>query len=72
MRSRSTIEFLGLWEQLNNADFKLVEFDQFRNEAGANHFVLVAPAMGGVTHAIGLISKSGRYGGTLRPQGYCL
>ena len=37
MRSRSTIEFLGLWEQLNNADFKLVEFDQFRNEAGANH-----------------------------------
>lgn len=40
LRSRSTIEFLGLWEQLNNLDFKLVEFDQFRNEAGANHFVL--------------------------------
>jgi hypothetical protein len=35
MRSRTTIDFLGLWEQLNNPDFKLVEFDQFRNEAGA-------------------------------------
>ncbi|MGO8816455.1 MAG: KilA-N domain-containing protein [Terriglobia bacterium] len=40
LRSRSTIEFLGLWEQLNNPGFKLVEFDQFRNEAGSNHFVL--------------------------------
>ncbi|MDI6781098.1 MAG: KilA-N domain-containing protein [bacterium] len=40
LRSRSTIEFLGLWEQLNNPGFKLVEFDQFRNEAGVNHFVL--------------------------------
>ena len=40
MRNRSTIEFLGLWEQLNNADFKLVEFDQFKNETGASHFVL--------------------------------
>jgi len=64
MRSRSTIEFLGLWEQLNNADFKLVEFDQFRNEAGANHFVLSPQRWIESTHAIGLISKSGRYGGT--------
>ena len=40
MRSRNTIDFLGLWEKLNNPDFKLVEFDQFRNEAGANYFVL--------------------------------
>ncbi len=40
MRSRSTIEFLGLWEQLSNPDFKLVEFDQFKNEAGSNAFVL--------------------------------
>jgi hypothetical protein len=38
LRSRSTIEFLGLWEQLNNPGFKLVEFDQFRNEAGSNRF----------------------------------
>ena len=64
MRSRSTIEFLGLWEQLNNADFKLVEFDQFRNEAGANHFVLSPQRWVESTRAVGIISKSGRYGGT--------
>ena len=40
MRNRSTIDFLGLWEKLNNPDFKLVEFDQFRNESGNNYFVL--------------------------------
>lgn len=40
LRSRSTIEFLGLWEQLNNSGFKLVEFDGFKNEAGRNSFVL--------------------------------
>jgi hypothetical protein len=64
LRSRSTIEFLGLWEQLNNPDFKLVEFDQFKNEAGANHFVLSPQKWIETTKAIGLISKSGRYGGT--------
>jgi hypothetical protein len=64
LRSRSTIEFLGLWEQLNNPDFKLVEFDQFRNEAGANYFVLSPQRWIETTNAIGLISKSGRYGGT--------
>ncbi|WP_218961349.1 KilA-N domain-containing protein [Desulfobotulus mexicanus] len=40
MRSRSTIEFLGLWEQLNNPDFKGVEFDSFIHEAGSNAFTL--------------------------------
>ena len=40
MRSRSTIEFLGLWGKLNNPDFKLVDFDRFRTEAGSNYFVL--------------------------------
>jgi hypothetical protein len=40
LRNRSTIEFLGLWEKLNNPQFKLVEFDQFRNDAGSNYFVL--------------------------------
>jgi hypothetical protein len=64
LRSRSTIEFLGLWEQLNNPGFKLVEFDQFKNEAGANHFVLSPQKWIETTKAIGLISKSGRYGGT--------
>jgi KilA-N domain len=64
LRSRSTIEFLGLWEQLNNPDFKLVEFDQFKNEAGANHFVLSPQKWIETTGAIGLVSRSGRYGGT--------
>jgi len=64
LRSRSTIEFLGLWEQLNNPGFKLVEFDQFKNEAGTNHFVLSPQKWIETTRAIGLISKSGRYGGT--------
>ncbi len=64
LRSRSTIEFLGLLEQLNNPSFKLVEFDQFRNEAGSNHFVLSPQKWIETTNAVGLISKSGRYGGT--------
>ena len=63
MRLRSTIEFLGLWEQLNNQKFKLVEFDQFKNEAGANAFVLSPQKWINSTDAIGIISKSGRYGG---------
>jgi len=64
MRTRSTIEFLGLWEQLNNPDFKLVEFDQFKIEAGSNAFVLNPQKWIEATHAVGVISKSGRYGGT--------
>src|SRR5437588_982631 len=64
LRSRSTIEFLGLWEQLNNPDFKLVEFDQFKNEAGANYFVLSPQKWIESTGAIGLVSRSGRSGGT--------
>lgn len=64
MRSRSTIEFLGLWENLNNPNFKLVEFDQFKQEAGTNSFVLPPQKWIDRTNAIGIISKSGRYGGT--------
>lgn len=64
MRTRSTIEFLGLWEQLNNPDFKLVEFDQFRTEAGSNAFVLNPQKWIEATCAAGIVSKSGRYGGT--------
>ena len=63
LRLRSTIEFLGLWEQLNNPDFKLVEFDQFKNDAGANAFVMSPQKWIRSTNAIGIISKSGRYGG---------
>ncbi len=64
LRSRSTIEFLGLWEQLNNPSFKLVEFDQFRSAAGSNAFVLSPQKWIASTNAIGITSKSGRYGGT--------
>jgi len=53
-----------LWERLNNSDFKLVEFDQFKNEAGYNHFVLSPQKWITKTNAIGLQSKPGRYGGT--------
>jgi hypothetical protein len=64
LRSKNTIEFLGVWEQLNNPNFKLVEFDQFKNEAGLNSFVLSPQKWIDKTNAIGIISKSGRYGGT--------
>ena len=63
MRNRSTIEFLGLWEKLSNRNFKLVEFDGFKNESGSHHFVLSPQKWIIATNAIGLISKSGRYGG---------
>jgi hypothetical protein len=64
MRGRSVIEFLGLWEQLNNSDFKPLEFERFRMEAGNNYFVLSPQRWIESTNAIGIISKSGRYGGT--------
>ena len=64
MRSRSTIEFLGLWEKLSNPDFKPIEFERFKNEAGSNYFVLSPQRWIEATNAIGIISKSGRYGGT--------
>ena len=63
MRSKMTIAFLGLWEQLHNPNFKLAEFDQFKNEAGLNSFVLPPQTWIEKTNAIGIISKSGRYGG---------
>ena len=63
MRSKMTVAFLGLWEQLHNPDFKLVEFDQFKNDAGTNAFVLPPQVWIEKTNAKGLISKSGRYGG---------
>lgn len=64
MRSRSTIEFLGLWEKLSNPSFKPLEFDRFKTEAGSNYFVLSPQRWIKATEAIGIISKSGRYGGT--------
>jgi hypothetical protein len=64
MRTRSAIEFCGLWEQLNNADFKGIEFDAFKNESGANSFTLTPQKWIETTNAKGIISRSGRYGGT--------
>ena len=64
LRSKNTIELLGLWEKLHNSDFKLVEFDQFKSDAGSNHFVLSPKKWINSTNAIGLQSKSGRHGGT--------
>lgn len=64
MRNRSTIEFLGLWEKINNPKFKPVEFDGFRNESGSNSFVLSPSKWVATTNAIGVITRSGRGGGT--------
>ena len=63
MRSKMTVAFLGLWEQLHNPNFNMAEFDQFRNEAGTNSFVLPPQIWIERTGAIGIMSKSGRYGG---------
>ena len=64
LRNRNTIELLGLWECLHNPNFKPVVFDGFRKEAGLNSFVMTPKKWIETTNAIGIISKSGRYGGT--------
>ena len=64
LRVRDTIEFLGLWETIHNPNFKGVEFDSFRKEAGTNAFTLSPQRWIENTNAIGIISKSGRGGGT--------
>lgn len=64
LRNRNTLDYLGLWEQLNNPNFKPLEFEGFRNQAGANAFTMSPKRWINSTNAIGLLSKSGRYGGT--------
>lgn len=64
LRSKDNIQFLGLWESMHNPDFKPIEFDRFRNEAGSNVFTLSPQKWIEKTNAIGIVSKSGRYGGT--------
>ena len=64
IRNRNTVEFLGIWEQIHNPNFKPVEFDGFRKEAGLNSFTLTPKQWIEKTNAIGIISKAGRYGGT--------
>ena len=64
VRNRNTIEFLGIWEQINNPDFNSVEFDGFRKQAGLNSFTMTPKQWIGKTGAVGLVSRPGRYGGT--------
>ena len=64
MRNRNTIELLGFWETIYNPNFKPLEFEGFRKQAGLNSFVMTPKRWIESTHAIGIISKSGRYGGT--------
>ena len=64
MRNRDVIEFLGLWERLHNSDFKPLEFEGFKKQAGANAFTMSPKKWIEATDAIGIVSKAGRYGGT--------
>ena len=64
LRNRSTIEFIGLWELFNNSNFNSIEFDGIKNLAGSNSFSLTPKKWILTTNAIGIISKTGRYGGT--------
>jgi hypothetical protein len=64
MRNRYTIEFMGIWEKVYNPNFKGIEFDAFKNQAGSNSFSLTPQRWINTVSAIGIINKSGRYGGT--------
>jgi len=64
LRNRNTLEFLGIWEQLNNPGFNPVEFDGIKMQAGLNSFTLTPKQWIEATAAIGISSKAGRYGGT--------
>ena len=64
LRNRNTVEFLGVWERLNNPDFNPVEFDGIRIQTGLNSFVLTPKQWIEKTGAVGLTSSAGRYGGT--------
>ena len=63
MRNRNTLEFIGIWEEINNPDFKGNEFVTFKSQAGLNSFNLTPRKWIEATNAIGIISKAGRYGG---------
>lgn len=64
LRNKNTIEFIGIWEQLNNPDFNSPEFEGIKNEAGLNRFTLSVKKWITKTKAVGIIAKPGRYGGT--------
>lgn len=64
LRQKNTLEFLSIWERLNNPDFKLIEFDELSKDAGLNRFTMSPKKWAETTGAIGITSKSGKYGGT--------
>ena len=64
LRARSTLEFLGTWEIMYNPNFKVVEFDHFKSEAGLHTFTLSAKEWIEKTNAVGIYVQAGRYGGT--------
>lgn len=68
LRNRNTIEFLGIWEKLNNPNFNCAEFDIIKSQAGLNNYRLSAKEWMQKTNAIGIIAKAGRYGGTYAHQ----
>ena len=65
VRNKDTVEFLGVWEKLNNPDFNLVQFEEVKKEAGFNRFVMSPTKWVALTNATGLMTKSGRYGATV-------
>ena len=63
LSTRYTVDFMGLWEKVNNPNFNITEFSNIRNESGANGFVLSSKQWIDKTNAIGIVAKTGRYGG---------
>ena len=70
IRNRYTLEFIGTWELIHNPNFKVVEFDHFKSQAGLPSFVLSASQWIKKTNAIGIIVKKGKYGGTYAQKDY--
>lgn len=64
LRNKNTIEFLGIWEEMYNANFNSIEFEGIKNEAGFNRFILSVKQWVNKTNSIGIVAKAGRYGGT--------
>lgn len=64
LRNKNTIEFMGIWEEMYNPSFNSPEFEGIKNEAGLNRFVMSVKQWISKTNAIGIVAKSGRYGGT--------
>jgi hypothetical protein len=70
LRNRNTVEFLGIWERLNNPGFNPIEFDGIGMQARLNSFILTARQWIERTGAVGIVSKAGRYGGTYAHGGH--